>query len=142
MTVRRHKEAIRNFMRTFYSDQNLASLLAFARDGKLQFQSCCCFIGIPTATHSLRQKPLSWETQHYLEAKELPGANSAEHAFMMLGGPPEVPWGDFERFLNSPQADAKRRRILIPMVRAEMKRRDFIRASTGIRQETVVSLAV
>jgi hypothetical protein len=100
------KQAIRNFMQLHYTDERLAQLLAHAQEGKLSFMSCCCFIAIPTANHALRQRG---ETGgHLLIARTLPGAIEAELAFMSLG------------------QDTRRRRILIPMVRAEMRRRERV----------------
>lgn len=124
MTHRRKKEAIRNFMQAHYSDQQLASLLAHARDGKLSFDSCCCFIGQPTADHALRSDFRLWGdgsgSPHYRVAKDLPGAHSAELAYLWL-------CGENTEFVDDAADDAKRRRILIPMVLAEMRRRAAVR---------------
>lgn len=122
MTHKRKKEAIRNFMQAHYSDQQLASLLAHARDGKLSYHSCCCFIGQPTADHALKSIPEAYErsvmaTHHYQEALNLPGANSAELAYLTLGCD-----------LLGATDDRVRRRILIPMILAEMRRRERSRA--------------
>ena len=75
--------AIRCFLRTNYSDQHLLSLIAHMEDKKFDFYSCCCFIGIPTATHALQGKNNhyrsdSLEGLHYQAARRLFGAIEAE----------------------------------------------------------------
>lgn len=54
MILKEAKGHIRAFMRNHYTDERLAMLLAHARDGKLAYVTCCCFVGIPTADHALR----------------------------------------------------------------------------------------
>ncbi len=127
------KRDIRSFMRTHYTDERLAQLLAHAQDGKLAYVSCCCFIGIATADHSLRSSyPYGKEGRDHLDISRntLEGAGHAELAYSWL-------W-----HLNSeeltPEADtpvgrdAIRIRILIPMIRAEMRRRS---AQTAVPAE-------
>lgn len=101
------KQVIRRFMRDHYTDERLAQLLAHAQDGKLRYESCCCFIGIPTADHALLSVMLG---DHSKTAREtLSGAVEAEDAFLYLD--------------IKPDGNEKRRRILIPMIRAEQRRR-------------------
>ncbi|MCI0526562.1 MAG: hypothetical protein L0Y56_03795, partial [Nitrospira sp.] len=52
--IKHLKAPLRAYMQQHYSDEKLAALLAHARDGKLAYHSCCCFIGIATADHALR----------------------------------------------------------------------------------------
>lgn len=127
---RERKNAIRGFMREHYTDERLAQLLAHAQDGKLTFWSCCCFIGIVTADHrlcgSLMQRILA-DPDHYLVARRLNGAYGAEKAFAAL-----------------PHDKLSRIRLLIPIIRAEMRRRDRMRLpveSITIRPSDVVHLA-
>ncbi len=116
-----YKRDIRAFMQAHYTDERLAQLLAHAQDGKLAFDSCCCFIGIATADHPLRGQAaagmiLEYLTEpHYRATRQLNGWHEAEMAFLGLG------------ILNN----QRRIRILIPMIRAEMKRR-----ANGIHPET------
>lgn len=113
------KRHIRSFLRAHYSDEKLAALLAHAQDGKLSFCSCCCFIGIPTADHALRGWDASTNDAGHLNAAHfLSGATMAEQAFCLL-----VP-----RDQGYSVKDIGRRRILIPMVKAEMRRRAALRA--------------
>lgn len=51
---RERKRVIRQFMREHYSDERLCALLAHARDGKLAYGSCCCFVGAANADHPLQ----------------------------------------------------------------------------------------
>jgi hypothetical protein len=115
---RERKRHIRAFF-VHYTDEKLCALLAHARDGKLDFPSCCCFIGVATADHALR----SWEEtsdfykqEHFIRARSLPGASDAEHAYFSLSP------NSFED-----AGEKQRRRILVPMIRAEMKIRQWQR---------------
>jgi hypothetical protein len=123
---RENKQSIRSFMQNHYTDSRLAELLCHARDGKLSYSSCCCFIGIATAAHALQTAwPASafgpTSERHYIAAKELPGARLAEYAFYHLCG-------------GNAFNDEYRRRILIPMVRAEMRRRERVRAIAQVQE--------
>ena len=115
--LRRGKHAIRQFLRTGYSDERLAWLLAHARSGKLAYQSCCCLIGVVTADHPLRGKTDVNEAsaRHYQLARKFVGAREAEQAYWELG------YVGGSRFTAS--SDEIRRRRLIPMILYEMRRR-------------------
>jgi hypothetical protein len=110
-------ENIVRFLQTAYSDEKLSELLAHAQDGKLCWSSCCCFVGVLTADHALRGwaggvkfDPISTlprcSEPHYLSAKEIPGAKEAEKEFKRLGD------------------DYDRRAAIIPLILAEMERRE------------------
>lgn len=129
------KQILRNFMRDYYTDEKLAEVLAHAQDGKLSYNSCCCFIGAVTADHALRSElphsPVptgSTQLKHYRVAKLLHGARLAESAFLAIGGVDNIWLG----------ADKKRRRILIPMLRAEMRRRERLQAQVQKEPENAV----
>jgi len=115
---RQCKRAIRQFLQTAYTDERLAWLLAHARNGKLAYRSCCCFVGVVTAPHALQAEIKIFESvhPHYLSAKALAGAPQAERAYCALG------YIDNSAF--SVSRDDLRRRRLIPMIRAEMRRRE------------------
>jgi hypothetical protein len=121
---RKRKATLRKFMRDHYSDERLSWLLEYARSGELRFYSCCCFIGIPTANHALQSG-----VAHLKAAYELDGADEAETAFKKIYKPTTIPYS----------RDSGRQRILIPMVRAEIKRRELVRLSTQ-SQELVQSI--
>ena len=115
--LKRNKAIIREFMRNHYTDERLAQLYAHAKDGKLTYWSCCCFIGIPNANHALRGEvdASQREGSHVDKARvELVGAYGAEVAFLRISGN-----GDNEQL---------GRAILIPMIRAEMRRRERLSA--------------
>lgn len=122
LEYRKNKQAIRSFMQNHYSDERLTALLAHAKDGKLVFASCCCFVGAATADHALRGRTNDFEYQsHYKNAQRLEGAFAAEVGYYALG----------------PEDESLRLRILIPIIRAEMKRRDASRKQIEWKQELV-----
>ncbi len=110
------KQHIRNFLRTpVWTDEKLCALLAHA-ESILSFNSCCCLIGVATADHALKGKTDSWWAPHYHLAQDLPLAPDAHHAFCSL---PEFP--------SLPDADVIRNRILRPIIKAELRRREISR---------------
>jgi hypothetical protein len=111
--TRAQKLALRGYLRK-YPDGRLAELLAHAQDGKLSYGSCCCFVGCLTADHPLRHPesgPMTGSIQHIYHAREL-DSGSREKL-----GPAE------RAFMEIASGDADRRRLVIPLIRAEMKRR-------------------
>jgi hypothetical protein len=116
--LRECKNAIRRFLQTAYTDERLSWLLAHARAEKLFYRSCCCLVGVATAPHALHGETKTYESihPHYLAAKSLLGAEEAERAYCALGYIGN-PW------LCVPR-EALRRTRLIPLVRAEIRRRE------------------
>jgi hypothetical protein len=107
--------AIEQFLREQYSDEKLAALLAHAEDGKLSFGSCCCFIGVATANHALQGSNFRevWATpaiSHLSLARRLPYGSEAEDEFGDLG-----------------RDNQERREAIIPLIRAEIARRDSLK---------------
>jgi hypothetical protein len=112
------KKAIRGFFPN-YTTERLTAYLAHAQDGKVFYSSCCCFIGGATADHALQSRCDTNEYSHYQLAKSLPGADRAEAAFFDLGRPGyKHPIG-----IDGLKDDPQRRRVLIPMIKAELWRR-------------------
>jgi hypothetical protein len=109
MNLREVKQVIRAYMRSHYSDQNLADALCHARDGKLTHNSCCCFVGLPSADHALRVAGEKFGGHLGFDANSDP----ASLAFCFLAGS-----------ALGRSADVTRRRRLIPMLLAEMRRRE------------------
>lgn len=105
--LKKDKQTLRQFMREQYTDGRLVQLLDMARGGQLKFMSCCCFIGIVTENHHADQ---TLSGGHLAAARRIPGAVEAEDAFMYLS----------ERWF---QSDVTRRKLIIPMVLAELRRR-------------------
>ena len=144
-----NEEIISGFLKTpaeggAYTDERLAALLAHAEDGKLSFGSCCCLIGIPTADHALRGHTSDFENYldpHYfvskyglpgfsaavLDAKALPGIEAVETAFLNLS---RLAPGR----RRSPEEDVERRAKLIPLIKAEMRRRESLRAQAEVSE--------
>ena len=142
--LRMNKQAIRVFLRTeVWTDEKLCALLAHAQD-KLSIWSCCCLIGTANADHALKGRQLfgstTWEGWgHYGKAICLPLAQQAQEAFCALGGNPlSIP-----TTADPPFADEKRRRLIRPIIRAELRRRQRIREAAGRadRETAIVELA-
>jgi len=96
-------------------------VLAHARAGKLAFNSCCCFIGCFTADHPLQAWSNNFDV-HYHYARKLPGALGAEQAFLEIGR----------------NDDELRRRRIIPILRAELRRRELANREMALQLEAVV----
>jgi hypothetical protein len=112
------KAVIREFMRRAYTDERLAMLLAHAQEGRLRHDSCCCLASLPFVKHTLisgwcRNPPECAQDEQY--------EVGVSYAFNRLI--------DFSRTGDDDTDNAARRRILIPMIRAEMQRRDRARAA-------------
>lgn len=116
--LRELKRAIRAFFPN-YTTERLAAYLAHAQDGKVFYSSCCCFIGGATADHALQGRCSTHDYGHYKAAKNLPGADRAEAAFFDLGRP----YYKYPIATDGLKDDAQRRRVLVPMIRAELWRR-------------------
>ena len=120
-SLRENKQNIRKFISMHYTDQRLAEVLAHAQDGKLNLRSCCCLIGAATATHPLQESYADSDvwgecaTSHYTYSTSLEGALAAEVAFYNIGFDSDV-----------------RRRMLIPILRAEQKRREKLKEGNEI----------
>ena len=110
MTLREAKQHIRAYLQTAYSDEKLCQLLAHAQSGKLSFFSCCCLVGIPSADHALQG--LGEYGSHYSS-----NDYAAEQGFAHFGHHVERT-GDYRT------TDALRRRRIIPIVLAEIRRRE------------------
>jgi hypothetical protein len=135
MQHRERKQLIYAHLRANFTDQVLADLLAHAQDGKLVYLSCCCLRGFYTADHPYAGEVADYRGGHY----EL--ANSEE---AIASAPAYAEMGDDIRFTDWIKGDELRRRILIPMIRAEMKRRANLRiaAPESKQQEELVAKCV
>ena len=118
-----NEQVLTDFMRAQYSDAKLAELLAWTEDGGLTYHTCCCFIGVLTADHPLRREgdvDTRWTegVPHYaIAVEEIPDAEDAEEAFWLLG-----------------KTDADRRAKLIPLIKAEMARREAERSVVHVTE--------
>ncbi len=139
MTLRECKKAIRSFIRQHWDDQRLAEVYAFNRDGRMdEMNTCSCLIGctLPACLH------MNCDGRHYLDAKALPGAISAELAYMMLG------WKGIRIVPLCGEEPPIRQRRLSAILRGELRRRDRIRRdlewaydSQPSREEAILKLA-
>jgi hypothetical protein len=122
--LKKAKAELRKFIRRHYSDDMLADLLAHAREGLLVYDTCCCVVGFVNAPHSYRSSVPEGEVidARFFQAEELEGGMAAADAFCMLGAPLES--GNW-RACRSVNGDLRRRRI-ISIIRAEMRRRDAV----------------
>ena len=118
------KRAIRAFMQAHYTDEKLAQLLAHAQDGRLKYDSCCCFIGVATADHALRGS-CDWHEPHYKIAQR----ESIDIAYAKGGLNAEIAYLHLAPHNYTAQGEVIRRRILIPMIRAEQRRRERMNVS-------------
>lgn len=131
MEFKEAKSHIRSFMQAHYSDERLAEVLAFCQDGKFGYVSCCCFIGAANAQHALRENYTPMEDgsdSHLDQARMLDGGMLAEAAFFHLAD--EAIGIDYH---------ATRRRILIPMIRAEMRRRERVKILAPVEEASWTS---
>lgn len=137
------KHAIRQFMREQYSNERLVALLDHARNGHLRYESCCCFVGAATANHNLAIGRHDFIGTHY---HSLPSSitRPADAAYFCLAD--HIQGVSDNRYANT--ADTVRRRIIIPMILAELKRRrqeqpkevrEELMANSGV---TIVEYAV
>lgn len=105
----RAEAKVSEFLSSVYTDEKLAALLAHAQDGKLAFISCCCFAGVPSAVHAL----CAWN-ENFLDLEgHDPVIDSA------------LPWFEMSDAFGAlgPDDHARRERI-IPLIQAEMDRRE------------------
>jgi hypothetical protein len=104
------------FLSESYTDQQLAALLAHAQDGKLSFCSCCCLIGITNAPHALRGYIPEFE-----QGCVLPPGSTHHQAVRMLS---ELAADTEQEFAALGTSDEERRAAIIPLIEAEIQRRD------------------
>ena len=124
--LREIKTILRAYLRRYPLDR-LCMLLAHAQADKLAFWSCCCLIGVETAGHALRaeEQGAFADPEHYRRALDIPGAHEAEQAYNYLS------LGKCG-FYHAEGGDAMRRRRIIPMIRAELRRRECEAAGANL----------
>lgn len=101
------EQTIIQYMRDAYSDEKLLALLEHTKSGKLVYLSCCCFAHFPAAPPNHKPvsgKAFSTRFAHYGGNRER--SFKADSAFNVLAS-----------------SDAKRRAKLLPLIKAEIKRR-------------------
>lgn len=120
--LRKNKTIIREFLGRAYIDSDIAAVLDHARAGLFSYTSCCCLAGFPTRQHAPQAiggfKKEDGEATYHDYYPGI-GAVYAAIAYSWLG----------ERDLGHANnggidaEDALRRRIIVPMLMAEIRRR-------------------
>ena len=126
------KRIIREFLRGYYSDEKLAMLLAHAQSGRLAYFSCCCLVGFPYGDHSAEGFNARSPTRHPITVSKTAEGRAADAAFYSLGL-----LGKITEMRD--ELDSVRRRRLIPMIKAEMKRRERERQLTASCEASALS---
>lgn len=114
------------FLQNVPTDAELVAILAHAEDNKLAYGCCTCLISSPGAPHVLVGDAWYCEgaEEHLKQARIQPFAEAAEKEFLWLGDPGG----------GLPYNNEMRRERVIPLLRAEIQRREQSRAQsvTGI----------
>ena len=132
--LRKSKQIIREWVRTHFSNQQLASVVAFNADGKMGFRHPCgCLMGVTYsdrlhAGHDCRQEHY-WlarredlaQTGRLAALFSPSGMGKAEKAYIFLGFTPA--------FRNCFGDDEVRRRRFSALLRAEMRCRERLTIS-------------
>lgn len=106
-------EDISRYLRTAYSDQRLVELYAHIQDGKFSYVSCCCLRGAANANHPLRGRmdlATAVSIDHYRKSRSIIGGREVEQALWDL--------------LDDDLSDRSAQEILLPLVKAEIERRE------------------
>ena len=141
--LRKSKQLVREWVRANFSDQKLASVVAFNADGKMTFRNPCgCLMGV---TYSDRlHLGHDCDREHYWLARRQDLAQTRRFAALF----PTSRVGKVEKgynflgfspaFTNCFGDDQVRRRRFSALLRAEMHRR--ARLKTGAPDEAVAAL--
>ena len=127
--LRRSKQLIREWVRTHFSDQQLASVTAFNADGKMGFRNPCgCLMGV---TYSDRlHVGYDCHQEHYWQARREDLAQTGRLASLFSSsgmGKTEKAYhflGFTAAFKSCFGDDELRRRRFSALLRAEMRRRE------------------
>ncbi len=135
--LRRDKQHIREYIREHFSDEKLAQVYAFNRDGKMEFYNrCACLLGV-TLSAQLHEQPCADEMRlregkgHYLNAKRLGGACRAEMSYGTLAT-------DYARESWGYHLVSLRQCRLSAILRAELRRRDRLASPVVSSQDELV----
>lgn len=130
MTLREARQAIRSFIRG-WSDQKVAEVYAFNRDRKMRFEdSCGCIRGV-TLSDVLHDGNSVCNMDHYDATRAIVGASEAECGYGVLGRHRVPAWLD--------NFGARRIR-LSAILRAELRRRDRLRATSLRQHDTEIAI--
>ncbi len=134
------KQDIRKFIQHQYTDEKLASVYAFNQDKNMEFMNCCsCLMGVTLSDelHTRCNERISdlsnSKFSHYRKAQLLPFAWEAECSYARMGYKLGSVYGLMQWDLTT-----LRRIRLSAILRAEIRRRDRIKASQSTSQPTMV----
>ncbi len=145
--LRNSKQLVRQWVRANFSDQQLASAVAFNADGKMSFRNPCgCLMGI-TFSDQLhvgdkcdrkhywlaRRKDLA-QTRRFLALFPSFRIGKTEKAYMFLGFS--------ETFSDCFGDENLRRRRFSALLRAEMRRRERFRVSAPAESDSLAPSSV
>lgn len=133
-TLQDAKILIRRFIQMHWSDQKLAEVYAFNRDGKMRYDDACgCIRGVTLSDtlHTEEDKPCC-PSDHYVDTVHMEGAREAERGYLRLH---RFTWAP-----DQPEFEGLAQRRLSAILRAEMRRRERARHSAVIVQEERASV--
>jgi|SRR6185312_3459548 len=147
MTLREAKQILRDFIRAEWSDEKLAQVYAFNADGKMSLDCpCSCIVGV----HSSLQLHYGCMKGHYSAFIDRhPQARVIETAYARLGCAGDIQIAQ-QALIGIDFRQLQCNRIFSAILRAEMRRRDRIRAGERFfastlddyRQQIATALAV
>lgn len=138
------KQVVRDWVRKNFSDEKLASVVAFNADGRMSFRNPCgCLMGVTHSTHLhmghdcdrehywvARRQDLA-QTRRFAALFPCSRIGKAEKAYNFLGFS--------AKYTNCFGDDELRRRRFSSLLRAEMRRRDRLKMLA--QEEAVEPLA-
>jgi hypothetical protein len=143
--LRNSKRIVRDWVRANFSDQKLASVVAFNADGKMSFRNPCgCLMGVTYSEHLHMGQNCNRE--HYWQARKQDLAQTRRFAALFPTsriGKAEKAYnflGFTAHFTSCFGDDQLRRRRFSALLRAEMRRRDRIYALATQAAESALSL--
>jgi hypothetical protein len=121
------KRIIRGFMREHYTDERLAMTLAHARDGKMSYYTCCCLVGLatPEIPHALQGRLVGMYTHENAPSDIIVHIRLRDALCLPCTGA-DLAYRELTHN-DHLEGEAIRRRILIPIIRCEMRRRSHLR---------------
>ena len=119
MRFKEAKSVVRRYLREVYTDRDLVRALDHARAGKLAYNSCCCFAGCPGAGERLHGD------RNTMSGSEFFGPCSS-FDFRAFRNDSQLASDAYCDLVSVDAGDPERRRILIPMILSEIRRRTLI----------------
>jgi hypothetical protein len=146
--LRNSKQIVRTWVQTRFSDQKLASVVAFNADGKMSFRNPCgCLMGVTYSNrlHISQDAGQSCNREHYWIARREDLAQTRRFAALFPSsriGKTEKAYnflGFSTKFHSCFGEDNLRRRRFAAILRAEMRRRVRLHGFTPNEGETLAA---